>query len=212
MATPDRAPPMGQRFHDAYRTIPEPVIVAMLSLAGFAFEPDKAAAAAIIREALGRWCDSGLGSVSRADGLRLFDPVEVVAVLKVLARLGQDSFLAQHFAPTGQRLVQQLATKPATGFTMDFARRFHLPSVAPGGRVRLRAPLPLQDYHGPLAGVRPGAPASWARCPSPTDGLSYADLRMDRASPSSVIAPCLIRPSSMAGKDRRRTISSPAKV
>jgi hypothetical protein len=155
MATPDRSPPMGQRHLDAYRTIPEPVIVGMLSLAGFAFEPDTAAAEAIIRQALDRWCGRGLGFVRGPEGLRLFDPVEVTAVLKLAARFGGDTFLARYFAPTGRRLVQRLATRPAGGFVLDFTRRFHLPSHAAGDRVRLRAPLPLRDYLGALASVAP---------------------------------------------------------
>lgn len=193
-------PRVGQRFGDHYRTTTEQRIIASLMLAGFAFEPDNLAAEAAIRTALDRWLELGLRYVDGPNGDRLFDPVEVNGVLKTAAREGRDSFLADHFVPTGRRLLGDLAARPVAPYVVDFERRYAATASSMGDRVRLRVPLPLGGYHGASVSVEPrfsGVQGAVAV----TDGR--LELRGTRRGEDEIVLGCRIGfdPSAPVGPD-----------
>jgi hypothetical protein len=145
----------GVRFSDDYRTVPESRILDMLLLAGWAYEQDDPKASAATRHALDRWIGMGLGMTSGPTGERLFDPVEVVDVLKRLGLEGRDSFWADRYIHTGRRLVTDLAANIGRRYIVDFRRTFSLRTVPVGKTLRLRAPLPLPSIHGDDLDIAP---------------------------------------------------------
>jgi len=147
--------PLGIRADDRYRNIPESRIIETLMLAGWAYELGSPVAAASSKEALQTWTQIGLGFRRAQNGERLFDPVEVNNFLKKAGFDGRDNFWAERYVRTGRRLVSDLAdagtsvrtTSHEREFVVDFKRTFNLRSVAPGSRLRLRAPLPLEGNY-----------------------------------------------------------------
>jgi transglutaminase-like putative cysteine protease len=141
--------PLGFRADDRYRNIPESRIIGMLTLAGWAHEPDSPEAASISQQALLAWPQYGLGFRNGPGGERLFDPIEVYNFIKRLGLDGRDGFLFDRFIPNFRRSVCELAKSdglPTNGerrFEVDFQRAFDLRSVSSGTKLRLRAPLPL---------------------------------------------------------------------
>jgi hypothetical protein len=166
----------GVRYADDYRTVSERRILEMLLLAGSAYEEDSAKALAESREALSRWIDMGLEFRSTPDGGRLFDPVEVVNLLKRLGLEGRDPYWAERYIGTGRRLVTDLAARSDDGFTVKFRRRFNLAATAPGKTVRLRAPLPLAGVHGEALCVEPFVEGATDASPTLSDGRVEARL------------------------------------
>jgi hypothetical protein len=120
----------------------------MLLLAGWAYEQSDPEAIAATRQALDGWIGMGLGVEFGPTGERLFDPVEVVNVLKRLGLEGRDSFWADKYIHTGRRLVTDLAANTGRAFVVDFRRTFGLRSAPVGKNLRLRAPLPLVSIYG----------------------------------------------------------------
>src|SRR5260221_2121361 len=98
----------GVRFSDYYRTVPASRIIDMLLLAGWAYQQDDPEAIATTRQALDRWAGTGLGVRAGPTGERLFEPVDVVNVLKRLGLEGRDSFWADRYVHTGRRLGTDL--------------------------------------------------------------------------------------------------------
>jgi hypothetical protein len=127
----------------------------MLLLAGWAYEQDAPEAIAVTRQALDGWIGMGLGARPGPTGERLFDPVEVVNVLKRLGLEGRDSFWADRYIHTGRRLVTDLAANAGRGFIVDFKRTFSLRTAPVGKTLRLRAPLPLASIHGDSLDIAP---------------------------------------------------------
>ncbi|HWF47343.1 MAG TPA: transglutaminase-like domain-containing protein [Bryobacteraceae bacterium] len=145
----------GVRFADDYRTVAEGRILDMLLLAGSAYELGRPEAIAATREALDRWIDMGLGVRRSRTGERLFDPVEVVNVLKGLGLEGRDCFWADRYVRTGRRLVTDLSCNGGRGYIIHFRRNFSLRTVPVGKNLRLRMPLPLASIYGDELNIAP---------------------------------------------------------
>jgi hypothetical protein len=145
----------GVRFSDDYRTLAEGQILDMLLLAGSAYELDQPEAIATTCRALEGWIDMGLGVRRTPRGERLFDPVEVVNVLKRLGLEGRDSFWTDRYVRTGRRLVTDQASNGGRGYIVHFRRNFNLCTVPVGRRLRLRAPLPLASIYGDELDIAP---------------------------------------------------------
>jgi transglutaminase-like putative cysteine protease len=166
----------GFRFSDDYRTVAEGRILDMLLLAGSAYELDKPEAIAATRQAMLRWIDMGLGVRRSPTGERLFDPVEVVNVLKRLGLEGRDTFWADRYVRTGRRLVADLSANAARAYTIDFRRTFSLLTAPVGKSLRLRAPLPLASIHGGDLDIAPFIEGSIDARLAITDGRLEARL------------------------------------
>jgi hypothetical protein len=149
---------------DKYRTIPQSRIVDLLVHGGWAYEADLAHAQQETRCSLDYWRELGLGSVLSAEGKRLFDPVEVLNFSKRIGLDGKDDFWRTHFVPTGRRFVSDLAEGTACDrlFKVEVRRTFHLHGVAPGTRLRLRMPLPLEGPYLDHLQIEPGCDAAGA--------------------------------------------------
>ena len=137
-------------FHDRYRTVAEPRVVEMVSLAGWAHELDDPGVAGQAREAVEGWVERGLPFRTSVSGDRLFDPAEVWALIKRLGRSGHDPYFRSRQIPTGRRLVGDLADSAAPDgpFAIEIRRTFDLTDVPAGRVLRLRLPLPLEKAHG----------------------------------------------------------------
>ncbi len=147
---PDALFPLSRSlFHERYRTVAEDKIVAMLKLAGWAYERDDPNIEPRARAALQRWVDLGLPCRISDQDERLFDPAEVWATMKRLGREG-DPYLLDHYTATGRRLVSDLAASatPNGPFSFEIHRTFHLSGALSGRPLRLRLPLPLEQFHG----------------------------------------------------------------
>ena len=86
-----------------YRTIPEPRVVAMLALYGWAGDPDGEIQA---RAALDRLARNGLPCGRAADGTRLFDPAETINFVVHAGLEGCDPLWAERFVATGKKLCE----------------------------------------------------------------------------------------------------------
>jgi hypothetical protein len=166
----------GVRFSDDYRTVAESRILDMLLLGGWAYEQDNAEAILATRQALDSWISMGLGVRLGPTGQRLFDPVEVVNVLKRLGLEGRESFWADRYVGTGRRLVRDLAASAGQRFIVHFRRTFSLISVPVGKSLRLRAPLPLASVHGDGLDIAPFVEGSSDARLSVSDGRLEARL------------------------------------
>ncbi len=143
-----RSSALGVRFSDGYRTVAESRILDTLLLGGWAYEQGKPEAIAATRQALDRWIDMGLGVRLGPTGERLFDPVEVLNVLKKLGLEDRDRFWADRYVHTGRRLVTDFMANTKQSVRVDFKRAFNLGANLIGKGLRLRAPLPLRSVHG----------------------------------------------------------------
>jgi transglutaminase-like putative cysteine protease len=163
--------PLGIRPDRRYRTVEESRIVDQLLVFGWAFErraAERARAAREARIALDRLVDQGLPFERRDGPERLFDPAEVLNYIKWAALRHGDPLWRERFVATGRRLVAehhggavQTASPQSPGllgprrFRVTLAREINLSGRAPGGRVRVRLPLPLEDaYLSDLSIVR----------------------------------------------------------
>jgi len=135
----------GQIFGDAYRSVPEELMVGMLVLEGYACEADTIAARKPARETLDRACKDGLTARTDDAGQRLYDPVEVIAHLKTAGRQGQDDFWPLRMMPTLRQFVEELT--PAPKIVMDYSRTFNISAISPEKSLRLRMPLPLSERY-----------------------------------------------------------------
>ncbi len=147
--------PLGIQSDNRYRNLPEASIIEMVRLMGWACEVESGMGGKAAAEALQAWIDQGLNFRRAPEGERLFDPVEVTNFMKRAGLDGRDDFWVERYVGTHRRHVSDLAdtvsSSPSAGgerrFVVDFSRRFHLGSVAPGSKLRLRMPLPLTgDY------------------------------------------------------------------
>ena len=154
-------PPLGSRFEDRYRTIPESRLLDVLLLGGWVYEVAagrQAEALASTRAALASWIGLGLPCRQSAGGERLYDPVEVMNFQKWAGLQGLDRFWIDRFVATGRRLVSDWAEnrrddasspdgRGAAPFRVSLQRRFNVRKFAPGARLRLRMPLPLPSAY-----------------------------------------------------------------
>lgn len=166
----------GVRFADFYRTVPESRILDMLLLGGWAYERGTPEAVVETKRALNSWVDMGLGVQFGPMGERLFDPVEVVNVLKSLGMAGRDSFWAERYVATGRRMVTDLAAESRGPFVVIFKRTFNVRPSAKGKVLRLRAPLPLTSIYGDNLEIVPFVEGALDAPLSITDGRLEARL------------------------------------
>ena len=140
------------------RIVDERRIVDLMLVHGWAFELRDPAqsqrAAQEAREALGRLIALGLPFASGADGVRRFDPSEVLNFVVWTGLQGLDPLWRSRFTPTGRRLAWEARgggwrldrPPPERGddirFHVELGRTFRL-EVA--GRGRFRLPLPIED-------------------------------------------------------------------
>jgi hypothetical protein len=145
-----------------YRVVDEARIIDLLVLCGWAHEVrlgERASGEQQATATLQRWIAAGLPYVSRADGGRRFDPVEVVNFLKLVGLRDNDPFLEQRFIATGRRMVLEFHGLPDVAgalpspralqgrrFTVRLEREFDLRGAREGARTLLRLPLPLEDH------------------------------------------------------------------
>jgi hypothetical protein len=147
--------PLGMQADDRYRSIPESRIVEMLVLIGWSYEAGTSGATESCRASLQSWTEMGLGFRRGPGGEHLFDPVEVNNFQKRAGLDDRDNFWSERAVRTIRRLVSDLAEAGSSSlaprselpFVVDFKRVFNLRSVAPGSRLRLRAPLPLEGNY-----------------------------------------------------------------
>jgi hypothetical protein len=135
--------PLGFQPADRYRNIAESRIVDTLVLAGWPYEPESPAARDAAQAVLEAWIRTGVGFRPTANGMRLFDPVEVYNHMKLAGVEERDGFFFEKFSRTRRKFIADLAVKAPGRFTFDFQRTFHLQAVVPEGKLRLRIPLPL---------------------------------------------------------------------
>ena len=92
------------------------------------------------------WVLQGLPFQAGPEGERLFDPFEVNNFGKRLAVDGKDDFVSTHLAPDHRRMVEHMDDQGIGGecrMKLEFKRTFSLDGIAPGTKLRLRAPAPL---------------------------------------------------------------------
>jgi hypothetical protein len=143
-----------------YRCVEASLIEQWLALCGSAYEwnsggRDQALAGA--RHALERWLDLGLPSAQSEQGVRLFDPAEVLKFAKMAALTGRDRYWYEKFVTTGRNLVREFhdskqsevvpppSSLPPKSFRMRLSRQFNLDNIEPSRRLLLRLPVPLED-------------------------------------------------------------------
>lgn len=146
--------PLGMWTDDRYRIISEPRIVQMLILIGAAYE-EPGEAEKICSAALHNWIDAGLPFKAGPNGERFFDPAELYNFMKLAGIEGRDRFMIERYITTYRRLVNDLEKPRPTDnpgdrsrrLVMEFKRRFHLQSITPGSKLRLRIPAPrMNDF------------------------------------------------------------------
>lgn len=154
--------PLGVQRNPRYRTVAEADILDLLLFFGWARECRRGGlfyGAAEAREMLGRLIRDGLSFESSGDGVRLFDPAEVLNFVTYTGLRGESRLWEERFVATGRRVVRDLVQGPvdscddpprlgAVGsrrFSVTLRRDFDLRHARPGARVRLRLPLPLED-------------------------------------------------------------------
>ena len=129
-----------------YRTVEGARVLDLLLLHGWAFAlrgEERALAERQAAAALERLVGLGLPFARSGDGARLFDPVEALNFLRWAGVRGDDPTWIEHCLPTARRLAG--AADEAERFAFTLRRTFNLKDRAPGTRVRLRLPLPLED-------------------------------------------------------------------
>lgn len=150
-------PPLGIRPGARYRVVDEARIVEMLVLIGWAIDVRLGRREQARRDAaatLERWIRSGLAHGRSPSGERLFDPAEVSNFF----RRSPDPFYAERFVAQGRALALAFHpgaappdappspdTLPPERFSVTHSREFAVPRAAPGARVLLRLPLPIED-------------------------------------------------------------------
>lgn len=137
---------LGFQVDERYRSFPEERIIQMLVLYGYPDEMDPAAAVEACKQTLGAWILGGLGFRAAADGMRLFDPHEVLQFMRRQGLDGLDRFFAEKFVPVQIRKIEDmvnLSPNRSHRFKVEYKRTYSVRHVAQGGKLRLRAPLPL---------------------------------------------------------------------
>jgi hypothetical protein len=120
----------------------------MCHLAGWACErAEGSPGKALTRQALERWIAMGMGVRRDADGVRYFDPAEVLNFIKQAGLDGRDAFWTERVVGTARRLVLDMRNDDPRKFTVELRRTFNTRSVAAGAALRLRMPLPLTSDH-----------------------------------------------------------------
>ena len=136
--------PLGFCPSDHYRTVSQSRIVDMCHVAGWACDRGESSPGrASTCEALERWIGMGLHFRPGTDGIRYFDPVEVLNFMKLAGLEHGDVFWAEHVVGTARRLVLDMKEEGPRKFTVELRRRFNTRSVKAGTALRLRMPLPL---------------------------------------------------------------------
>ena len=138
--------PLGFSPGDRYRFVPERRIVEMLLLLGFSCNDGFPNAQEYVQQKLDLWVSQGLPFRPGEDDQRLFDPIEVNNYFRLVGKEDRDDFLSTQTAPNYRRMVEDLADHAIGGeyrATVEFKRTFSLEGVAPGTKLRLRAPSPL---------------------------------------------------------------------
>jgi hypothetical protein len=152
--------PLGMRFDDSYRTVPEPRIIKSIMFAGWTHEADTPLAIESSKKSLQEWVGMGLAFKTAPSGERLFDPVEVGNFMKSVGLAGRDAFLSERYVTTHRRMVLELANSSRSGerkFDVEFKRTFRLRSIPAGTKLRLRAPSPLAGNYLKEIEVKPFA-------------------------------------------------------
>ena len=136
----------------------------MCHLAGWACERGEGSPGkALTRQALDRWVAMGMGVRRDADGLRHFDPAEVLNFIKQAGLNGSDAFWTERVVGTARRLVLDMRNDNPRKFDVELRRTFNTQSVPAGAALRLRMPLPLPSEHLDNLEVNPLAVAAGAR-------------------------------------------------
>ncbi|HEY8244913.1 MAG TPA: transglutaminase domain-containing protein [Casimicrobiaceae bacterium] len=148
------------------RVADEASIVALVALYGWAIElrrGERDNAEREAREALERWVSLGLPFARGADGVRRFDPVEVIGFYKHAGRALDDPFLpravaqsralvlAFHEGAPSTQSPPRVDTLGRTRFDVSLERTFDIARGARGEPLLLRVPLPVDD--GTLDGI-----------------------------------------------------------
>ncbi|MEP7208388.1 MAG: transglutaminase domain-containing protein [Casimicrobiaceae bacterium] len=149
--------PLGITTHDRYRRVCEPDVLDLLMLYGWAFEMRTGMVVRDAQAALDRWTGSGLGCVRGPDGVRRFDPAEVVNFFKFAGRRQGDGFWRERFITTGRRHVLDHHGRsfdapppppenlPPKSFQVAWHREVNVAGHAPGMPIRLRIALPVRS-------------------------------------------------------------------
>jgi len=134
----------------AYRTIPEPDILAMLLLSGWAFECGaraQAASRAACAAALEMFVARGLGFAIGAGGARLFDPAEVNAFIIAAGLAKKSTYWEDRFVRTVRALHHSLPAGPQA-FAVTFRRTLAAASLPPRpARARVTLPIPIASAY-----------------------------------------------------------------
>lgn len=141
-----------REFHSeplaSYRTVPEARIIAMIALAGWAFELEDPDVVRRAGAALQAWVDLGLPFNMGDGGQRMFDPVETWIAMKRLGCEDRDAYFHHHYVETGRRLVtDQGSTASGKPFRAEIRRSFNLAGRVPGRKSRFRLPIPIERVH-----------------------------------------------------------------
>jgi hypothetical protein len=196
----------------AYRTIPEPDILAMLLLSGWAFEcaaGEEAASRAACAAALEMFVARGLGFAIGAGGSRLFDPAEVNAFIIAESLAQKSSYWEDRFVRTGRALHHSLPAGPQA-FAVTFRRTLAAASLPPRtAKARVTLPIPIASAYleNPTATLIPPAELDAAI----TRRATGFDIRLNAppASPLSFTArftftaPAAPRPQILTEAERR---------
>jgi hypothetical protein len=212
--------PLGIRGDARYRVVDEARIVEVLLLHGWGFEiraGERAAAERAAIAALAHWIALGLPFEIAADGMRRFDPAEVVNFCRWSSRHRGDRIWEERFLANGRRLIashHRTSAPPdapllpdALGprrFTVTLRREFVVGAARRGKRRLLRLPLPLEDAALTDLSVTPLLPCDVA------PDIAIAPGRLD----ARIVAP--ERPTIVLGVEAsftaRPTISGPPRA
>jgi hypothetical protein len=174
--------PLGVAPADCYRTVAETHVIDMLLLGGWAFEAargDVVKARSEVHAAIERWIGLGLGFRSR-DGVRYFDPVEVINLMTWAGLSELDPFWSERYVQTGRALVVNSAPGASVERRVDvlLRRNFNLQQFEAGDLIRLRMPLPLAGTSVTDISLAPLATPAGSADLRVNDGRAEARLRV----------------------------------
>ena len=194
------------------RVADEASIIALVALHGWAIDlrrGERERAGREARAALDRWIALGLPFALGGDGVRRFDPVEVIGFYKHAGRVLDDPFLARAVAQSRALVLAFHDGAPSadappradalrrTRFTVSLERTFDIARGERGQPLLLRVPLPVDD--GTLDGVAidPALPANARAEVSP----GRLDVRLPH--PGTATIPIGVRVSFWSDPSRR---------
>jgi transglutaminase-like putative cysteine protease len=184
-----RAPGYKPKPDERFRVAPEAEIVDLLLLVSGVFDVEtkgRAAAEANVKSAIERWIDAGLGYRTAADGGRLFDPAEVVNLMKWRGVAGEDAYWRDHFVQTHRDFVDEFKGQAQTPrrFDFTFRRTFDVSGFEEGANLRLRMPVPLTEPY--LRDLRSDfvVPDAWRDAATVRD--NYVELRLKKGAEQSL--------------------------